>query len=326
LRSFALLIFSAHYICFKAALRGAAYCYHDLNSLKRKFKSWAVYSFLFFGGVSEFFATKTNSSDLSLGAISTFLLLLIFFLIFILLYSPIFEASPLKATPGKYLFGLEVCDSSFRKVGIIVAMVRHMLRMIGYMFFLAGPLMCAVRSDKRALHDYLTNTQTIVRTPKSVGMIWLLLLASIFISFITTQFYEDSTEPYKSSSVSFNSPVSTGFLEKDIENKLNEIHAKMKEAGLPPEADQVLQQENGNSSEGISEGTGGSDVLKTVQEPAPQELQEQGSEEPALSDVGKSSSKSESVNDEPEKSSEEDVVSRMGEFERAMYERRKNQR
>jgi uncharacterized RDD family membrane protein YckC len=133
------------------------------------------------------------------GFLSTIIIFLVLLLIITFFYYPLFEISPLRATPGKYILGLEVCRDDNRKVGFFVAILRHFLRYIGYLLFFIGPLMCAFSTEKLALHDLLTNTKTRKRERKSIAWILSVFCLSIGMSIGLSLMYDpesDITDDY----------------------------------------------------------------------------------------------------------------------------------
>ena len=79
------------------------------------------------------------------------------------LYFALPEASRAQATPGKRLLHIRVTDLQQRRVGLVRAGLRNLLKPVSAGFCLIGLLMAGVTGRKQALHDLLTGCTLVVR-------------------------------------------------------------------------------------------------------------------------------------------------------------------
>jgi uncharacterized RDD family membrane protein YckC len=89
----------------------------------------------------------------SLTLVSLILGLLIKWLYFILL-----ESSPLKATFGKLIMGLVVCDRNGQRISIGMANKRYWAKLLSTMTLYIGFMLSGWTKKKRALHDMIAGT------------------------------------------------------------------------------------------------------------------------------------------------------------------------
>jgi eukaryotic-like serine/threonine-protein kinase len=86
-------------------------------------------------------------------AISAVLGVLIKWLYFILL-----ESSPLKATLGKLMMGLVVCDRNGQRISLRTANKRYWAKLLSTMTLYIGFMLSGWTKKKRALHDMIADT------------------------------------------------------------------------------------------------------------------------------------------------------------------------
>ncbi len=123
---------------------------------------------------------------------TAFPLLFLFFSQFVLglLYYGFFEASEKRASPGKLLLGLAVCDVDGNTLTFFESCSRHLAKSVSFATFGFGFLMAAIHSHKQALHDVLTGSVVIKQHDISVvRVISVCLLAATFVSFSATRGY-----------------------------------------------------------------------------------------------------------------------------------------
>ncbi|MFM7439781.1 MAG: protein kinase domain-containing protein [Snowella sp.] len=99
------------------------------------------------------FNPTTFLHQYSLTLISLILGLLIKWLYFILL-----ESSPLKATVGKLIMGLVVCDRNGQRISIGMANKRYWAKLLSTMTLYIGFMLSGWTKKKRALHDMIAGT------------------------------------------------------------------------------------------------------------------------------------------------------------------------
>ena len=80
-------------------------------------------------------------------------------------YCALFESSRLRATPGKWVCGLEVLDSDGGRIGFGRASGRYFAKFLSCAIFLIGFLMTDFTPRRQALHDYLSVTYVVRRKP-----------------------------------------------------------------------------------------------------------------------------------------------------------------
>lgn len=80
------------------------------------------------------------------------------------LLSPLFEATPLQGTPGKYLCKLKVCDRQGKPIGFPRALLRSALFGVCLYFFYVTVIINLLIWDGRLLHDRLSGS-VVLRRP-----------------------------------------------------------------------------------------------------------------------------------------------------------------
>ena len=83
-----------------------------------------------------------------------------------ILLSALFEASPLQATPGKWLCRLTVCDREGGRVPLWRALLRSLLFAISMQFLYITLIINMLIWDGRLLHDRLSRSIVLKRQPK----------------------------------------------------------------------------------------------------------------------------------------------------------------
>ena len=110
------------------------------------------------------------------------------------LYNPIFEASPLQATPGKVLLGLYVVDTYGHRCRYASALRRNVMKIPSAAPFLAGFLLAAIRKNGQAFHDSAAGC-FVARTPaiSALRVLSGVAAATTFamVTFITIHFETD---------------------------------------------------------------------------------------------------------------------------------------
>ena len=82
-------------------------------------------------------------------------------LVVYIVYAAAFEASALKATPGKRLLGMRVTDAAGGPAGVGQAVVRNTTKLVSAAPCGLGFLWAAWSPQKRAWHDYAAGTRVV---------------------------------------------------------------------------------------------------------------------------------------------------------------------
>lgn len=94
---------------------------------------------------------------------------LVFAILFVVfgyaLLSPLFEASKLQGSPGKYWCGMKVCDRNGNRVALWRAVLRSVLFVISLRFIFIAVVINMLMWDGRLLQDRLTGSMVLKRKP-----------------------------------------------------------------------------------------------------------------------------------------------------------------
>ena len=74
------------------------------------------------------------------------------------LYFILLESSPLKATLGKLIMGLVVCDRNGQRISMGMANKRYWAKLLSTMTLYIGFMLSGWTKKKRALHDMIAGT------------------------------------------------------------------------------------------------------------------------------------------------------------------------
>ena len=97
------------------------------------------------------------------------------------LYAPIFESSALRATPGKYLVGIEVVDMSGQRLEFRAALLRSLVKAISGGLFFLGFIFALFSERKQTVHDLVAESLVVYgRTEVPVGQAWMDQVKSIY--------------------------------------------------------------------------------------------------------------------------------------------------
>lgn len=102
--------------------------------------------------------------------------------LFSLLYRPLFDASPLGASPGRAFMGLKLLNSDGTQVSLKMAYLRLGASYISAIVFCVGYFMALFTSRKQTLHDLLTDTMVVRAETPPVNFFkyWFDLVANLF--------------------------------------------------------------------------------------------------------------------------------------------------
>lgn len=109
-----------------------------------------------------------------LSAISTLCVRVVFLfpLAFILhfFYKPIFESSPARATPGKYLAEISVCRSNGDRLSLKDAYIRYFSSWLSGIILGLGYFVALFNNKKQTLHDIMADTVVIDQVYENAGL------------------------------------------------------------------------------------------------------------------------------------------------------------
>lgn len=75
-----------------------------------------------------------------------------------LIYKPIFEASPLRATPGKAVLGMQVLSEEGQTLTLKQSYIRYFSSIVSGLILFIGYLMNLITEKKQTLHDMIAQT------------------------------------------------------------------------------------------------------------------------------------------------------------------------
>jgi len=129
---------------------------------------------------------KNKNEPVGGGLVVSVIILYLFWpLILRVLYSTIYEGTGLNATPGKFIMALQVVDDHDHGLSFARAMVRNLAKVISALILYFGFLMVLFNSDRKALHDNMTQTKVIRKSPDTAvkRKFWISTLIIIIILF-----------------------------------------------------------------------------------------------------------------------------------------------
>lgn len=85
-------------------------------------------------------------------------------MVFAWLYFALFEASPLRATPGKLVFRIVVCDNDGNRITFGRASLRFWLKLLTVLTLGVGYLTALFNDQRQTLHDILARTIVLRKT------------------------------------------------------------------------------------------------------------------------------------------------------------------
>lgn len=92
-----------------------------------------------------------------------------------LIYKPIFEASPLRATPGKAVLGMQVLSEEGQTLTLKQSYIRYFASIISGLILFIGYLMNLITEKKQTLHDMIAQTIVVDQTSPDLNYfhVWL---------------------------------------------------------------------------------------------------------------------------------------------------------
>lgn len=79
------------------------------------------------------------------------------------LYYPLFNSSPLQATPGKAIMGIAVVDESGNTLTLKAAIIRHACTFLSAVFLCAGYFMSLFTAKRQTFHDMVAQSVVIFK-------------------------------------------------------------------------------------------------------------------------------------------------------------------
>lgn len=99
-------------------------------------------------------------------------------------YAPVLESSPLGATIGKHLMGIQVKDLSGGQITFRAAFVRNLLKIASTVLLLIGFVFALFSEKKQALHDLVADTTVVYgRSDLPIFDTWLARMKELFNEF-----------------------------------------------------------------------------------------------------------------------------------------------
>lgn len=99
-----------------------------------------------------------------------------------LFYKPVFEASPIKATPGKALMGIVVVNAQGGRITMKQSFIRYFSSILSGLLLCFGYLMAAFTARKQTLHDMIADTYVVHEFAPDVNFftVWVNEMKRIF--------------------------------------------------------------------------------------------------------------------------------------------------
>lgn len=91
------------------------------------------------------------------------------------LYYPLFNSSPLQATPGKAMMGIAVVDEAGNTLTLKAAIIRHAATFLSAVFLCAGYFMSLFTAKRQTFHDMVAQSVVIFKQHPDVNYfhVWL---------------------------------------------------------------------------------------------------------------------------------------------------------
>jgi len=103
------------------------------------------------------------------------------------LYFTMFESSAIRATPGKFLVGVQVTDMSGGRIAFRTAVIRYFMKIVSGILFFIGYLIALFTKQRQALHDLVAETLVVYgRNEMSVTGAWWDQMKDVFSSQAST--------------------------------------------------------------------------------------------------------------------------------------------
>ena len=99
-----------------------------------------------------------------------------------LAYKPVFEASPISATPGKALLGMVVLTEGGDRISLRTSLIRYLGSIVSGCLLLIGYLIQPFTPKRQTLHDFFAGTVVVERPAADVNYfrVWWAEMQAIF--------------------------------------------------------------------------------------------------------------------------------------------------
>lgn len=153
-----------------------------------------------------------------------------------LLYKPVFEASPLKGTPGKAMMGMIVVSETGERLTLKQSYIRYFCSILSGFVLGIGYLMNLFTAKRQTLHDMIAESVVINQEPPDLNyfQVWLSELKIIF-----NRLSGDTTEVANVASSVTNSISNQA---ADISKAIDDLH-KLYQSGALSEAEYTAKKE-----------------------------------------------------------------------------------
>jgi uncharacterized RDD family membrane protein YckC len=103
-------------------------------------------------------------------------------LITIFIYAPILESSKLQATLGKYWAGIQVIDTSGKRISLQSALIRTLVKLISSIFCFIGHFFAFFNEKQQAFHDMIADTVVIYGRNENISVVdaWVYGIKNMF--------------------------------------------------------------------------------------------------------------------------------------------------
>ena len=89
-----------------------------------------------------------------------------------ILYYPVFDSSPVQATPGRFIMGLKVTQENRDRLGFSRALIRHLMAYVSGLLFCFGYLMQLFTEKRQTLHDIVAGA-VVLREARTQSPNWI---------------------------------------------------------------------------------------------------------------------------------------------------------
>ena len=156
-----------------------------------------------------------------------------------LLYKPVFEASPLKGTPGKAMMGMIVVSETGERLNLKQAYIRYFCSILSGFVLGIGYLMNLFTAKRQTLHDMIAESVVITHEAPDLNyfQVWLAEIKVVF-----NRLTGDSTEISNSASSISSNTTSVSAQTADVSKAIDDLH-KLYQSGALSEVEYTSKKE-----------------------------------------------------------------------------------
>ena len=156
-----------------------------------------------------------------------------------LLYKPVFEASPLKGTPGKAMMGMIVVSEAGERLTLKQAYIRYFCSILSGFVLGIGYLMNLFTAKRQTLHDMIAESVVITHEAPDLNyfQVWLAEIKVVF-----NRLAGDSAEVSNSASSVNSYSTSVSAQTADVSKAIDDLH-KLFQSGALSEAEYTAKKE-----------------------------------------------------------------------------------